>query len=164
MFEQLYTLDYSGSENRQEKSADYPQVLEAATAKQTPLSSQKADLIVIHKNINEARKFMIKDDLVSWLQSRGIDEEDVGTAANLLFSPFNKPSRLLGINSDYLLRVGLGVPLSMELSDKLKARVIKQGLHMRFTISRDKSQSGRVPLLTRRTDSGWIESNDVGGF
>ena len=66
-------------------------------------------------------KFESKDELQTWLSSRGIDEEDAGTAASALFTyGFKKQSTLLGISSDYLLRVGLDVPLAMELSNKLQ--------------------------------------------
>lgn len=66
-------------------------------------------------------KFESKDALQTWLRSRGIDEENADAAAAKLFTEgFKNQSTLLGISSDLLLRVGLNVPLAMELSNKLQ--------------------------------------------
>jgi hypothetical protein len=67
------------------------------------------------------KKFESKDDLEAWLKLRGIDEDDVGEAAKKLSAKkFNKPSRLLGITVEMLLKAGFEDHLALELSNKLK--------------------------------------------
>jgi hypothetical protein len=72
--------------------------------------------------MSEDNKFESKDALEEWLKSRGVDEDDVGDAAEKLFAKgFNKPSRLLGITVDELERdANIRNPIARELSNKLK--------------------------------------------
>mmetsp|Transcript_26801 Transcript_26801/g.62844 ORF Transcript_26801/g.62844 Transcript_26801/m.62844 type:complete len:322 (-) Transcript_26801:269-1234(-) len=77
--------------------------------------------------MEEDKKFKSKDELEDWLKSRGVDEDDVADAAEkLLANRFNRPSKLLGISVEMLLRQGLSDATAMGLSNKLKEQQWQQ--------------------------------------
>jgi hypothetical protein len=70
--------------------------------------------------VNEEEKFECKDEHEIWLRNRGVHADDAGPVASKLFAnDFNNSLRLLGISSDDLQKVGLGIPLARELSNRL---------------------------------------------
>jgi hypothetical protein len=71
---------------------------------------------------DEDKKFDNKDELENWLKRRGVDEEDVGDAADKLFKgKYNHTSKLLGITTQELNEyAGIYGPLARGLCNKLK--------------------------------------------
>jgi hypothetical protein len=71
--------------------------------------------------MSEDNKFESKDELEEWLKSRGVDEDDVGDAAEKLFAKhYTRPSMLLDISSDDLKGEGLNPRVANHLRNKLK--------------------------------------------
>ena len=69
----------------------------------------------------ENKRFGNASDLKTWLQGRGLDEDDADEAAEKLFTrKFNKTSKLFGISSEQLNAEGLPTHIAVELSNKLK--------------------------------------------
>ena len=67
------------------------------------------------------KKFESKDELEAWLKDRGLDEDDVGAAAEKLFAnKYNNEARLWGITIQELAKyAGIVGPVARELSNKL---------------------------------------------
>ena len=75
------------------------------------------------------KKFEDAEELKAWLIGKGVvaeDEEE--TASQQLFDKkYNRPSKLVGISSDALLRAGLSDPLAQHISNKLKEQQQQDG-------------------------------------
>ena len=66
-------------------------------------------------------EFSNKDELENCLKHRGVMADGAGQAAEILFAKgANISSRLMGISSDQLERLGVPTLLSVELMNKLK--------------------------------------------
>jgi len=76
---------------------------------------------------DEDKKFDNKEELKDWLKTRGVDEDKVADAAEkLLARGFNRPSKLLCISVDTLVRQELGDATAMHLFNKLKEQQQQQ--------------------------------------
>jgi hypothetical protein len=93
----------------------------AAAAKGSPFTYPIAILLssriaanvssTIHGDMSEDKKFKNVADLKAWLITKGVDEEDVTGAADILLTrEFNKPSKLIGISSTQLESQGINTP------------------------------------------------------
>ena len=78
-------------------------------------------------HLDEERNFNSARDLNEWLvNSKRVNEIVLGTAASVLFSRgFITSSTLMGITFETLKYQGLGDPVAMELSNKLKERSLQ---------------------------------------
>lgn len=116
--------------------------------------------------MTEEKRFEVKEELEEWLKSRGVDEDDASEAAQTLFAKgANKSTKLIGISSDQLERLGVPTLTSVELSIKLKedqqqwvSQEAKLGLEL---MAQDYLTKKKTIALSDATDSAKNELLDM---